>query len=475
MPQVVALKAQNGQYVCAENAGQAALVANRRAIGAWEQFLVIERGTSVGLKACNGRFLGRRNEATGELVALRDQIGPEETFELINRGGRKIALRHRSGRYVVAEGGGGGPVLVNRDAIGPWETFEQEPVQGKATAFDPELHGFRFVNDFQVEPVNDIRFHGQCGGMVYAALDYFNAGIPVPSQTFRPAANTPLANFIYARQNKSTFDNLDKWGELFFNPFGWRNQEFFNWGLQGFSGGRLEELRGQIDAGRPAPLGLFMAGNGGAGPHHQVLAIGYALGRYTGDLGQFQEELKIYVYDPNYPCKIMTLVPSPNDACYRYVEYPHTTWMTYFVDRKYRPVTPPNIVSTEPANDGRIRELLLELRTGGDDLRGGNDNVHATINFKDGSSQTAPNINGMGRWINNYTETVPIALNRPVQVDDIKSVVLTTTFRGGLSGDNWNLDCLRIMAADRQIYARSGSPLCRFTGENRPFVAEIGA
>lgn len=36
--------AVNGRYVCAENAGAAALIANRTAIGLWEQFDLITGG-----------------------------------------------------------------------------------------------------------------------------------------------------------------------------------------------------------------------------------------------------------------------------------------------------------------------------------------------------------------------------------------------------------------------------------------------
>lgn len=475
MPKVIALRAMNGQYVCAENGGEAPLIANRNAIGPWEQFLIVEHGPGrVGLQACNGKYIGKMQDAEGSLRALSDTIGDNEMFQLLSRGRNKIALRHHSGRYVAAEGGGGGAVHANREAIGPWELFEQVTVQGRATGFNPEIHGFRFINDFAVEPINDVRFNGQCGGMVYAALDYFNSRRPIPTQTFRPAHDTPLANYIYGRQANSVQSNLDKWGELFVNPFGWRTNEFFNWGLQGFNGGRLQELCREINNGRPAPLGLFKAGNGGVGPHHQVLAIGYALGRYQGDLGVFAEDLRIFIYDPNHPGLVMTMAPSVADRCYYYVENRSEAWMTYFVDLKYRLTLPPVIESTSSPPDGLIRELVLELRTGGDDLRGGNDNVHATINYHDGSSQTAPNINGMARWINNYTQTVPIALARPVRADAIKNVVLTTTFGGGMFGDNWNLDSFRIIAAGREIYARTGNPLCRFTGENRPFVAEVG-
>ena len=346
---------------------------------------------------------------------------------------------------------------------------------GQRTTFVPALHGFRFPNDFEVEVFNGLRFSGECGGMVYTALDYFRTGISIPTQAYRPAAGTPLAAHILRRQANSLADNADKWAELFFNPFGSRTDEFFNWGLQGTNGGRLEELRHEIDNGRPAPLGLFKAGDGGFAPHHQVLAIGYDMGRYRGDGGDFKEDLKIFIYDPNHPGEQVTLVPSLATRSYAYLEHPEDAWMTYFVDRRYQVDTPPIIPDEASSSDGLVRELLLEIRTGGDDLRGGNDNVHATVNFKSHPQLTVQNINGLHRWINNYTEIVPVRLTQPVPLDELASVVLTTTFGGGSGGDNWNLDRLRIITLGREIYNGSGAPLWRFTGQDQRFTADLSA
>jgi hypothetical protein len=341
------------------------------------------------------------------------------------------------------------------------------------TSFSPATHGFKFSNSFQTEPIQNIRFGGLCGGMAYSALDYYNTRRAIPTQTFRPADGTPLFNYIYTRQTNSIADNIDKWTELFVNPFGWRTGEFFNWGLQGFKGGRLQELRASIDAGKPVPLGLFKNGDGGAGPHHQVLAIGYDMGRYRGDLGANKEDLKIYIYDSNFPNQTMTLVPKPASNCYYYIEDTRCVWQTYFVDKKYRTQTPPIIATPTPSSEEMVSDVLLKIRTGGDDLRGGNDNVNMTIRFKSGASFTKNNINNGARWIDNYTQNVPIRLDRAVRLSDIASVTLTTTFGGGWNGDNWNMDMLCVMAAGREIYNASGAPLSRFDGNNRPFVANI--
>lgn len=161
-----------------------------------------------------------------------------------------------------------------------------------STLFNPATQSLKFVNTLEVEVINDVRMSGFCGGMVYTTLDYFKAGKPVPAQTYAPATGTPLYDYMWGRQRSSVLDNVDKWGELFVNPFGWRTSEFFNWGLQGTGGGRLQELKTEIDRGNPVPLGLFKPGNGGAGPHHQVLAIGYNGGRYRVILGTIRKTSK---------------------------------------------------------------------------------------------------------------------------------------------------------------------------------------
>ncbi len=350
-------------------------------------------------------------------------------------------------------------------------------IGARQTTFKPEVHGLKFVNSLQVEAVNDIRMSGFCGGMVYTALDYFKAGKPVPGQTYKPANGTPLFDYMWGRQRSSVLDNVDKWTELFVNPFGWRTSEFFNWGLQGFNGGRLEELKKEIDKGNPVPLGLFKPGDGGGGPHHQVLAIGYNGGRYKGDLGNFKEDLEIMVYDPNFPGVTKTLKPNLKEFFYYYKEDPKDAncyWQTYFVNRRYNFSTPP-ATSTAPVKKvpGMVSEILLEIRTGGDDLRGGNDNLNVTVRFNGKPEQYFANINKSARWIGNYTETVSLKLTTPVKKEDIKSIFFSTTFGGGMGGDNWNMDWVKVMANGEVLKEKAGSPLNRFTGERKFYTLLI--
>ncbi len=362
---------------------------------------------------------------------------------------------------------------------GKLNTSNLHIIQKKNTTFNVNTHGFLFANTFKNNFISEVDFRtsGQCGGMVYTALDYFLNNKTRPTQDYVPAEHTDLRKHIYHRQVHSIVDNIDKWIEVGFNPGGARNSEFFEWGLKGKDGGRLEELKKSIDQNKPVPLGLYGTGGSSAGGDHQVMAIGYDLGRYKGDLGAYKEEVKIFVYDPNYPKKIRTLRPNITQKYYYYEEDTDCKWRTYFVDKKYRPRTAPTFTPKNYPKDGKAHELIVTFHTGGDDLRGKHDNLNVTINFFDGTSQTVNNINRGYRWIDHYEQTVSIPLSRPVPCAEIKNMILQTTFGGGIGGDNWNMDGLVVRAfggnVDELIYNRHNSPLFRFTGDRKRFTASI--
>lgn len=335
------------------------------------------------------------------------------------------------------------------------------------TRFDPVVHGFRFANEFGNDfiPAFDWRTDGLCGGMIFAALDYFNnPHVPLPTQDYLPADGTTLRQFIYDRQTNSIVDhNHVRWSEFGFNPQGVRNAEFYQWGLEG----RLDELRREIDAGRPVPIGMKGCNEACAGDH-VVLAIGYDVGGYNGDPhSPTARQVRIFVYDPNFPGRTMTLTPFPEAASWRYVERDHEgvqrRWRAWFIAH-YSVRTPPVIVQAP-------RELLLSFETGGDDLRGGNDNLIVHVLTRSGRTLRFDNVNQGRRWINNNYQDVPLPLPDDVRVADIRGVRLETTFRGGFDGDNWNLDELTVNAIEdgvrRELFFDEGAPLFRFTGDER--------
>jgi len=342
------------------------------------------------------------------------------------------------------------------------------------TKLDPAVHGFYFVNQFTSDVMFDIRMDGLCSGMSYTVLDYYNAKKPIANQFYMPQRGSPLESFIYARQISYMKDNADKWVEVGSNPGGVRNAEFFSWGLKGSGGGRLQELQQSIDRGVPAVLGLKSTGSA----DHAVIAIGYNLGRYKGDLGAFREDLKIYVLDPNHSREVLTMVPDLANLWYKYTkpEYKET-FRTYLVDSKYRATPPPAVGPTTYPADGKVHEVVLYLKTGADDMRGGNDNLNLRLNFASGYQQTLNNANLGARWIPGYFQYVPIRLDRPVPKEEILSAVLSTTFGGGWGGDNWDLAQLTVYGVDANghttLYDQNGNPLYRFTGSNKTFTAEL--
>jgi hypothetical protein len=342
------------------------------------------------------------------------------------------------------------------------------------TNFNPKVHGFHFRNDFlnDVVPVADVRTGGLCGGMSYTVLDYYFAHMPIPKQDYRPANRTALQSYIYNREVDSLASNLDKWAEVGFNPGGSRNGEFFNWGLQGTNGGRLQELRSFIDKGTPAVLDL--QGDGDTG-NHQMVAIGYSMGRYQGDLKNFESDLKIIVVDPNYPLQTKTLIPDVAHQLYRYEDGTSERWRTYFVDKNYHPKTPPNLPNPKYPADGTIRELILSFHTGDDDLRGGKDNINLTLNSSDGTKgHVYPNINLGAPWLPNYTESARVVLTKPMTPQQIGNLTFTDTFGGGTGGDNWDMQQLKVRAIGGnldEILQTAGFK--RFTGDDKQLVVSV--
>jgi hypothetical protein len=127
-PVITAMRAvANGKYVCAENAGAAPLIANRDAIGLWEQFNLIDAGSGfVALQSrVNNKYVTTESAGQASLIANRTVIGLWEKFRLLINPDTTVSLQSdANGKYVTAENAGGKPLIANRDAIGPWEKFQ---------------------------------------------------------------------------------------------------------------------------------------------------------------------------------------------------------------------------------------------------------------------------------------------------------------------------------------------------------------
>jgi beta-glucosidase len=123
--QVVSLRARvNDQYVTAENAGAAALIADRAAIGPWEQFDEVDQaGGGVALRShANARYV---TAGSSPLIADAASAGTAQTFDVIHNSDGSVSLRaHANNQYVTAENAGAAALIADRAAIGPWEEFD---------------------------------------------------------------------------------------------------------------------------------------------------------------------------------------------------------------------------------------------------------------------------------------------------------------------------------------------------------------
>jgi lysophospholipase L1-like esterase len=125
---VISLRAHaNNMIVTAENAGASPLIANRTAIGTWEQFDELDLGNGdIALRAhANGDIVTAENAGASALIANRTAVGAWETFALIHNGDGSVSFRAMAnGKIVTAENAGASPLIANRTAIGPWEEFD---------------------------------------------------------------------------------------------------------------------------------------------------------------------------------------------------------------------------------------------------------------------------------------------------------------------------------------------------------------
>jgi hypothetical protein len=228
------------------------------------------------------------------------------------------------------------------------------PAQAELLA---STNGFSFVNDWPSEPavVLNTPFGkvnvgnaqgGLCGGMVFAALDYWHAGrVPPDAQ---PAQGEPLFRFLVKRI-------VDSWhvpagvaqyyqwmslpdGDAGFSAFGkkvvverglaWRTIKV-----------QWPQIKRDLDRGLGAPLGLVTTASHqpkDLGLNHQVLAYGYSIdGR----------RVTVRVYDPNRGQDDSITIEFDAGTPTRATTFEHNLGMSHpvrgFFKTAYAPVTPP--------------------------------------------------------------------------------------------------------------------------------------
>lgn len=217
--------------------------------------------------------------------------------------------------------------------------------------------GFAFRNDWPAQPVVTVgtpfgRLNlgdaqgGLCGGMVYAALDYWHAGLSPPPD--RPARGEPLYDFVARRL-------VDSWhlpagvaqyyfwmnlpdGDTGFTVLGdhvvlerglaWRTIQ-----------GQLPQITADLDQGQPVPLGVVTVASArpvDLGQNHQALAYGYA---------REGSSCRLDVYDPNSGPSDDVWIRFDTGAPVRKTEFLHNLALSHpvrgFFRTGYSPAAPP--------------------------------------------------------------------------------------------------------------------------------------
>jgi hypothetical protein len=239
------------------------------------------------------------------------------------------------GAYLVIQDDGN-VVIYDASGIPLWATHTNI-IRQAVSGFLPSTSGFHFSNS-GFPHVPDIKIdifgeqiaigdaaNGLCGGMVFAARDYFEAGIPIPSDTTNPSSG-PLFDYIVRR----LFDSFNLLLPpplppvplipfTFFTPtppfgpgpltymhlmnpalpdhetvvstigFAWRGRAWV------MIHDEWPKIKADIDSGHLSPIALVEIKSldpSRMGENHQVLAYGYDLDG---------TDLMIRLYDPNYP------------------------------------------------------------------------------------------------------------------------------------------------------------------------------
>jgi hypothetical protein len=188
------------------------------------------------------------------------------------------------------------------------------------TSFDPSLHGFQFSNDDILWSLGPLGGKQLCGGMVYAALDYFTDTMTIPPDTDAPTPGTPLHSYIYGRQvdaHESTATKfLGSWmpifGPLVNNLLLNQNDEF-------------AKLTAILSRGMPIPICLV-----GYGAGHHVLAM---------DCTNATGAMIVTVYNPNHPNERGMLIQIADNQFL--LSKSSQQWSQFFVDDGYQPAAPP--------------------------------------------------------------------------------------------------------------------------------------
>lgn len=341
----------------------------------------------------------------------------------------------------------------------------------KMTKFVPAKNGFRFPNKFKDwVAFKGLTTPGRCGGMCYAALDYFRAGRKTPTTTTLPANGSVLSTYIWQRQYTAATEHIWDFVGANLNVGGSVTTGVFNAGLKTW----LPVLKGFIDKGQPVMLGLVVPDGNPFdwGSNHFVLAVGF---EGSGD------DVVIFVYDPNRPG--VTAQLKPNVKAQRWIlsggDHADKPWVTYFVDLDYKQDSPPPSLDQLVGKDWHDRNMTGQDLADGDYRKANFKNTifhGADLHLADLEETDCSNADFSGANLGRTRLTLADANHANftgadlreavVKGTNLRGAVLTGARMGLLVGGQATFDGGRLIGADMSATDLSGASMknCRAWG-----------
>jgi hypothetical protein len=152
---------------------------------------------------------------------------------------------------------------------------------------------FRVGGPVPVELAIGDAANGLCGGMAFAALDLWFAGVAAPTAAVAPVEGTPAFRYLVRRQLDS-FELGRGPARFYLLGAPWRSAESRSAEVLYRE---LPRIRRELAAGQPVAIGLVRAVSANPATliqDHQVVACGIEAGPDPGSLS-------LRIYDPNQP------------------------------------------------------------------------------------------------------------------------------------------------------------------------------
>jgi len=189
------------------------------------------------------------------------------------------------------------------------------------TPFNPTIHGFHFSNNDIIWKVGPVESKFLCGGMAYAALDFFLNQMSIPPDTKAPKDGTPLNSYIFDRQVTAHINTIPKFSMAFIPIFGPIGVGIHSFNVEDEN----KKLISILNKGTPVPICLVRLGHG-----HHILATAC---NPTGPI-------LITAYDPNAPDRLAVIQRKPGGDKFKNSQAPSSLWDAFFVDTGYKVKTP---------------------------------------------------------------------------------------------------------------------------------------